>query len=186
MIHLPSNPVLSFSSFPLSLVTLQISSSALHSPFALPHGVDSELSLPPVAPTPLCLRVLAALIRSWFHLRKDEFWGQLSHTTPSEDGLAGSKKTLPSLCHSRVESACHRQSFGKCQMLIIKRSLSTPTILRFCDSIKYMWSEVVWSHNVAVVRTAKDTSNGSKAFAPRMGGCRDYFTFVFYILVLHY
>lgn len=107
---------------PVSSVTHQISSSALNSPLILVCNVGSELSLSPVAPMPSCLRVLAALIYSQFPFRKDEFWGQLSHTMSSEDGPAGSKKTLPSRCLSRLECACYRQSFGKCQML-----------LRFCQ-----------------------------------------------------
>lgn len=88
-----------------------ISSPALNSPLVLVHDVDSELSLSPVAPMPSCLHILPALMHSWFPFRKNRFQEQLSHTMTSEDGPAGSKKTLPRCCLSRLEFACYRQSF---------------------------------------------------------------------------
>lgn len=112
-------PCPSFLFSPFSSVIIQISSPALSSPLFLVCGVSSGLFVLPVARTPSCLRIPAALICPQFPCRKDEFQELLRHTMSSENEPAGSKESSRFYQATfQLESACYKQSFGKCQILV--------------------------------------------------------------------
>lgn len=143
-------PCLSFSSSLFSSVTLQISSSASNSPLVLARGGLWAL---PLASHTYAFVLTRSSCADLFPFRKNEFQGQLCHPS-SEDGPASSKKTLPICCFSRLQCACSRQSFGKCQMWVS------------CYQIYVNWGSPVsqssWIYQT-VIRKTMDASNGSKA-----------------------